>query len=225
MQSYQQYHKVRLISGCFLLLMVISMVLGCQSKVIDSDKDGWDDEREAVEGTNPNKMDSDNDGFSDPRDCEPVNAFVPDDSEKTADSLSANEAIESAVKSWANTDIYGIARDIGDFIRIPVAKDVLAQLIQTAMGKALKWQILHVDKSNWANRYEAKVALEMNILVPTANFKDIVSGDIELKDIISKGIDTANYRINVIYDLGIEDGKVVNSEIDAESTGATLQQN
>ena len=93
------------------------------------------------------------------------------------------------------------------------------------MAKALKWHILHVDKSHRVKLHKVKVKLEMNIKVPTAQFKDIISGDIELQDIISKGIDTANYRISVIYDLGIEDGEVVNSEIDSESSGATLEQN
>ena len=57
-------------------LIMLSMVLGCQAQIVDSDEDGWDDEREAVEGTNPNNMDSDEDGFSDPRDWEPINAFA-----------------------------------------------------------------------------------------------------------------------------------------------------
>jgi len=213
-----------LLTFCLILLSTLLLLPGCQNQVEDTDGDGWDNEREAVEGTNSNKRDSDDDGFSDPRDCEPVNILIPDDSEKTANSLIENGAIESIVKSWANNNIYGISRDIGDFIQVPVAKDALAQFIQTAMEKALKWHILHVDKSNRV-QHNVKVTLEMNIKVPTAEFKDIVSGDIEVQDIISKGVDIANYRISVIYDLGIEDGKLISSEIDDESSGATLEEN
>jgi len=191
-------------------LVIPILLLGCQNQVSDSDADGWNDERERIEGTNPNSVDSDRDGFSDPKDWGPLDDSVPDDSVKTGDSVLENEAVEGAIEDWADGNIYGISRDIGDVIKVPVAKDAVTQAIKAAMQTTLQWKISYVDRFDGGQQHNAKVLLEMVLRIPTVEFQDM----------IPKG-DIADYQINVTYDLKIGEGKVTNSEMDTKSFRAT----
>jgi hypothetical protein len=58
-------------------LLLLSGCIGQDEKVVDSDGDGWDDERELAAGTDPNNVDTDGDGYWDPKDENPLDPNIP----------------------------------------------------------------------------------------------------------------------------------------------------
>ena len=74
------------LSIMFIVTIVLSLtvclgITGCQdgeaAPPLDSDGDGWSDDREAKAGSDPFKVDTDDDGYWDPQDPNPLDATIP----------------------------------------------------------------------------------------------------------------------------------------------------
>ncbi len=62
----------RLASEVYEKLIITSMLASTPTPQLDSDGDGWSDDKERIIGTNPYSVDSDNDGINDPQDPNPI---------------------------------------------------------------------------------------------------------------------------------------------------------
>ncbi len=201
-------HTKQLVIAILLSLLVISALVAsaCGVKVTDTDGDGWSDEKETVVGTDPHNVDMDNDGYSDPKDGDPKDTKVPDSSEKTQETLMKNREIELAIGEWIDNDLFSILQDIGEEIRLPIAKDVVAKALETAAHSTIQYKIIEVEMPPTSQEYAVTTRLSIFPMLPKWPNKEN-----ELLPSLQR------YEISIEYKLSIVGNKVVNEDVDIHS--------
>ena len=108
--------------------------------------------------------------------------------------------IEGSIADWVPGNVDELSEEIADQITgVPIAKDIAATAIKTAMLARLEIQIARVESLNGTDKYSARV-----------NFRFPIELDLPI-------VGKKEYWISVTYNVIIEEGEVTDSEIDLSS--------
>ena len=109
--------------------------------------------------------------------------------------------VESAVQDWVVANVDELSEQIGSQVTgdLPLARDIVAKAIETALLAWLEFSVESVEPLEGTDGCSARVKLEFPL-------------EVEIPLVGKKG-----YRINVSYDIIVEDGKVTDSDIDLDS--------
>lgn len=109
--------------------------------------------------------------------------------------------VENAVQDWVVANVDELSEQIGSLVtgNLPLARDIVAKVIETALLTWLESSVESVEPLAGTDGYSARVKLEFPL-------------ELQIPLVGKKG-----YRVSVKYDIIIEDGDVTDSDIDLDS--------
>ena len=109
--------------------------------------------------------------------------------------------VKTSVSGWIPTNADNVSDTVGALVTAdtPIAKEMVAKAVKTALLSELEISVDHTRPVNGADKYYARVALGFPLLL-------------ELPIVGKK-----EYMVMVSYDFTIDDGQVVEADIDASS--------
>ena len=109
--------------------------------------------------------------------------------------------IETAVQDWVQDNMAELSEDIGILVTgdLPLARDIVAKAIETALGAWLEYSIEQTQPLEGTNKYSARVKLEFPL-------------ELEIPLVGKIG-----YRVSIAYDIVVENGQVTETDIDISS--------
>jgi len=109
--------------------------------------------------------------------------------------------IERAVDDWIDDNVEELSEEIGALVTgdLPLVRDIAAGAIKIALLAWLEFSIENVEPVKGTERCLARVRLEfpLELSIPL--------------------VGTIGYRVSVDYDITVEDGEVIDSDIDLSS--------
>ena len=109
--------------------------------------------------------------------------------------------IERVVDDWIDDNVEELSEDIGALVTggLPLARDIAAIAIEGALLAWVEFSVENVEPIGGTDRCSARVKLEFPL-------------ELEIPLLGKKG-----YRVSVDYDVAVEDGEVIDSDIDLSS--------
>ena len=107
--------------------------------------------------------------------------------------------VESAVENWVHDNVDEISEELGALVtgNIPLARDIAAKAIETALLAWMEFSIEHLESIDGKCLAGVKLEFPLELKIPL--------------------VGTKGYRVSVEYDLIIEGGEVTDSDIDLSS--------
>ena len=121
----------------------------------------------------------------------------------------AQAEVDQAVKEWVQGNVDELAEEIGRLVAldVPILRDIAADLVAKGLMAWVEVTVLDIGTEDGSGRYSARVRLELPL-------------EAQLPVVGKRG-----YRVSVEYDLLIDNGKVIDDDIDTfsvrvEATGS-----
>lgn len=128
-------------------------------------------------------------------------AEITEPAEITEEGDIAKVEVKASIAGWIPGNADNISQTIGALVTAdtPIAKEIAAKVVKTVLLTELELSVDHTKPIDGEDRYSARVTLGFPILLEIP-----VLGEKE-------------YWVTVSYDFTIEDGQVVDADIDASS--------
>ncbi len=187
--------KIGILSSILTSLVLIFIITGCSS---------------------PQCTDGDNDGCCDVHDGSSSDSNIPTNNIEFENYRTINRQVEAAVSNWIKDDMLGIVGELASYVPLPLADDLVDELLFYAIETNSSWQITQVTKS-LNEDIDVEVPFSLTIARPDASWEKKPNLSCSNPEEISWGdfpsISMKKYEMDFTYDLVFYDDDIVNYEM------------